>query len=331
MRKYHIIPLVVVFLLGAHAVAFGQGEEKIFIPSISGGIAVAPTAATEEEQPTPTATSTETSEATATNTPTSTSTATNTPTPTATETSWIVPCTLAQPDAATCTTTPTSTSTPTSTPTTTATASPTPSPTTTAGENGKITVLDNHLSYVSSTGSLHIVGEVQNNTGIRAAFVKVTVNLFNAQHQLVDTDFTYVDLDPLPVGETTCFDILFFAEAPSFSYYTFETSYSETSQASLPIALFGHSGSYHETFEDWYEVVGIARNDSGVNAEFVKIIGTLYQHNGQVLDCDFTFTNSDVLAPNQESSWEISFLHAPAGSVASYRVQAQGREELVAR
>lgn len=105
MRRYYIIPFAVVMLLGAYAVAFGQGEEKLFIPSISGGMATDSTA-----------------------TSTSTSTATPTSTPTATETSWIVPCALVQPNAATCTTTPTSTRVWLSTPTTTPTVTLTPSP-----------------------------------------------------------------------------------------------------------------------------------------------------------------------------------------------------------
>lgn len=287
--------------------------------------------------PTATATSTEPSSNTEIEpTPTNTVTATPTNTPTATETSWIVPCALAHLDAATCTTTPTSTSestsTPTATPTATPTITPTPPPTTAVdvGTGEGIIVLNNHSSLVDSINFLHIIGEVKNNTGASAKFVRVTANLFNAQNQLIDTDYTYARLDILPPGETTCFEIIFLG-SPVFAYYTFEVSYSTTEDVPLPIAVFGDSGSYNEVVEDWYEVVGQARNDSNVNAEFVKIVGTLYKDSEQVLDCDFTYTNADVLTPGQVSTWKLLFTNAPKGNVATYRLQAQGREEFVAR
>lgn len=223
----------------------------------------------------------------------------------------------------TATSTPTATPTPTNTPTPIDIPTITPTATDVAQE---MTVMENHLAYIDSIDYLHIVGEVQNNTGERARFVKVTANLFNSQDQLVDTDYTYTSLDVMPIGERACFDLIF-SGSPDYAYYTFETSYSSTTEASLPIAVFGDSGTYDPTFDDWYNVVGQARNDSSVNAEFVKIIGTLYRNNGQVLDCDYTYTNADVLTPGQVSTWKLTFLYAPRGAVGSYRLQAQGREE----
>jgi len=350
------------FLIIALLVAASVGivhADTTYIPTARNGIARAGT-------PTSTVTATSTGQGNGeTQTPTSTptSTGTNTATPTATETSWIVPGDTSTPtQTPTITPTPTATDEQTGAPCSCAADTLNCSDFGTQpeaqacmnycvnqgqgdihgldgndndglaceslpGGAGEITVLDNHLAYTNSTESLYIVGEVQNNTDDRARFTKIAVNLFTAQGQLVDTEYTYTPLDYLPVGATTCFKIIFFSEAPSYSYYTFETDYSATSAASLPIALLGHSGSYHATIEDWYEVVGQARNDSDVNAEFVTITGTLYRSNGQVLDCDFTYTNADVLTPDQVSTWEILFLHAPEGLVSSYKVEAQGREE----
>lgn len=258
--------------------------------------------------------------------PLPTATYTSTPTPTAT----ISPEATATPTAtetATVTATPTETGTPTSTstPTLTPTITPTPSPTATKPAN-EIIVLANHRAFIDSIDYLHIVGEVENNTGNRARFVKITANLFNEQNQLVDNDYGYTALDILPPGERACFEI-FFLGNPSYSYYTFETSYSETTDTSLPIAVFGDSGSYNSSFSDWYEIVGQARNDSSVNAEFVKIIATIYREDGQVLGCDSAYTNADILTPGQVSTWKTITLNIPNGTVGHYRLQAQGREE----
>jgi len=245
----------------------------------------------------------------------STQTATSTPTATATfEGSDTETPTSTPTETPTQTTTATSTPTPSVTPTLT----PTPSPTLTRPASA-ITVLDNHRAFVDSIDYLHIVGEVKNDTGEKARFVRITANLFDAQNQLIDTDFGYTSLDILSPGETACFQVLFLG-APAYSYYTFETSFQDTVESSLPIAVFGDSGSYNSVIDDWYEIVGQARNDSNRNAEFVKIIGTLYQSNGQVLDCDYTYTNADILTPQQVSTWKITFSNALNGTVSSYRL-----------
>lgn len=299
---YRLLVLAIVM-----AVAYGGlfQQSDTHLPLIIGESSV-----TSEVTDSPTSIATQTATPTPTATPPfeATHTPTTTPTPTVTETP-------------TETGTPTGTSTPTETPTIT----PTPSPTATKPAN-EITVLANHRAFIDSIDYLHIVGEVENNTGNRARFVKITANLFNDQNQLVDNDYGFTSLDVLPPGEKACFEILFLGN-PSYSYYTFETSYSETTNISLPIAVFGDSGSYNSSFSDWYEIVGQARNDSNVNAEFVKIIATIYKGDGQVMGCDYTYTNADVLTPGQVSTWKTTTLHIPNGTVSHYRLQAQGREE----
>ncbi len=206
---------------------------------------------------------------------------------------------------------------------------PTPSPTEPPAPTetpGTVVVLDNHRAYVDRIGYLHVVGEVKNNTGQSVDFVRVTVNLFNQQNQVIDTDFGYSRIDILSPGERTCFEVLFLG-SPDYAYYTFETEYDNTEDETIPISVFGDSGAYNPLFPDWYEIVGQARNDGSVNAEYVQIVGTLYQTNGKVLGCDFTYTNADVLTPGQVSTWKMLFLYAPNGSVQDYRLQAQAREQ----
>ena len=74
--------------------------------------------------------------------------------------------------------------------------------------SGGVRVLPNHFSYVSIIGSLWIVGEVQNDTAQHLELAKVTANVFSSSGQLLTTAFSYIDLDTLPAGEKTCFDIL---------------------------------------------------------------------------------------------------------------------------
>ena len=87
--------------------------------------------------------------------------------------------------------------------------SATPTPTTIPAG---VRILANHSSYVDSIDTLHIVGEIQNDTANHLRFVKVTANIFDSGGHLLDTDFTYTYLDNLPAGHKTCFHIILLDE-----------------------------------------------------------------------------------------------------------------------
>jgi hypothetical protein len=65
-----------------------------------------------------------------------------------------------------------------------------------------------HSAYTSSTGSLHIVGEVINQSPVTAKFVKIIVTFYNAYNQVMGTDFTYTQPSDLAPGQRASFDIL---------------------------------------------------------------------------------------------------------------------------
>ena len=288
MRPFLILVVFVVAVLG---MVTSTVEGQVYIPLIGNGQVA----------------STETPTSTETNIPTSTSSVIVIGTPTSTGMPTSSP---------TVTTTPFTTSTPIRTPT------PTNTPTATATNVATgITVLNNHFAYVDSVDFLHVVGEARNDTGTKARFVKITVNFFNAQNQLVDTESSYVFLDVLEPGQASCFNVLVLG-TPTYSYYQFETEYSATTDTVRPISILNHSGSYHATFDNWYEIIGQARNDGSQNEQYVQIVGTLYGTSGKVIGCGFGFVSADTLTSGQTSSWKITFTHAPADTVSNYRIQA---------
>lgn len=294
--------VAIVLVLAAISFVVSNAIGQTYIPLVASGPATS--------MPTLTSAPTNTAIPTDTGVPTSTPIFTPTFTPTPTETSVEVSTEM-----------PTSTSTSTLTPTETST----PTATSTNVAVG-ITVLDNHSTYVDSIDYLHVVGEVRNNTSTNAEYVKIAVNLFNSQGNIVDTSFTYTRLDLLQPSEITCFQVLLDGN-PSFSYYEFEISSSDTDEVPLFISLPNYGGDYNQTFDDWYEIVGQARNDNNFNVEYVNIIGTLYNSDNKVIGCGNSYTSAYVLTPGQTSSWKITFTHAPAGTVGTIKAQGQGRAE----
>jgi hypothetical protein len=230
-----------------------------------------------------------------------------------------------EPPPPTATPTPTQTAVPTNTPTPTNAPTNTPTATATAIPSGAY-ILSNHSSYVDSIDYLHIVGEVHNNTANHLRFVKIAANVFDSNNQLLDTTFTYINLDNLPVGEKTCFHILL-QKPTNWSYYQFEPPTYRTDGEPLPnLTVTNSNGSYDSTF-GWYEIVGQIRNDHGSRVEFVSSVGTLYNGSSAVIGCSFTYVNSTDLDAGQTSSFKMLFTGRNLADVASYRLQTDGNPQ----
>jgi hypothetical protein len=246
---------------------------------------------------------------TATPTSTPTPTETSTPTPTPTETSTPTP-----------TQTATSTPTPTPTPTNTATPTQTPLP-------SGVYVLPNHSFYLTSWGSLHIVGEVMNNSGNHLTYVKISANLFSSGGQLLATDYTYAYLDNLPAGHRTCFDVLLLDAPSGWSYYEFESPTYWTDGSPLPnLTVLNDSGSYDPSAGD-YGIIGQVRNDHGTRVEYVSPVGTLYNSLGTAVGCDYTYVNSTHLDPGQVSAFALDYYGGSYSDAVSYRLQVDGNPQ----
>jgi hypothetical protein len=69
----------------------------------------------------------------------------------------------------------------------------------------KLTVGDSHLDDI---GDVHIIGEVTNQGGAMATFVKVSGAFYNSSNGVVAADFTYTDPENLEPRQTAPFDIV---------------------------------------------------------------------------------------------------------------------------
>lgn len=216
---------------------------------------------------------------------------------------------------------PSSTPTSTTVPTVTETVQPTPTATATKAPQG-VQVIGNDTSYRDSIDALHIVGEVLNGNQSNVEFVRITANLFDSDGQIVDTDFTYSALDVLAPGEKTCFHLLFYPGPSDWASYQFEVNSDTGGDVSTGYVVTQHTGSYNVL--DWYEIVGMIRNDNNETAEFVKSIATVYDQSGHVIGCDTTYVTADTLSPGESSAFKHLLTGIEKGSVDTYRLQTEG-------
>lgn len=173
-----------------------------------------------------------------------------------------------------------------------------------------------HSSYMDTSGYVHIVGEVQNNGSANAQFVRINFNFYNSSNTLLDTDFTYSDVDIMAPGEKSPFHNIF-APPAGYSHYAISSiNASETS--SSPNHNF--TTTVTNTFvdvADYEHIVGQVTNNNTTTSEFVKVIFTFYNASGTTIDADFTYVNTGgnaSLGPGQSASFELIRDTTPAYS-----------------
>ena len=70
-------------------------------------------------------------------------------------------------------------------------------------------------------------------------------------------------------------------------------------------------------------VVGEIENNMPENLAFVKVTGTFYNGNNEVVGTEFTYTNPSDIDPGQKSPFEIILLSAsvPTSKIDHYNLQ----------
>lgn len=172
------------------------------------------------------------------------------------------------------------------------------------------------------SSSLYIAGEVRNDTGANVEFVKIHATLRNSSGSVVDSDYSYSFIDILTPGMTSPFRVLM-SDVPEWASYelavTWRTTDEEPNPPHLLNVLSSNAFVPYEGSGSLY-VVGEVRNDAGTNIRFVKIIVTLRNSSGSVVDCDYSYASIDILTPGMTSPFRVLMSDRPEW--ASYDLAA---------
>jgi hypothetical protein len=83
-------------------------------------------------------------------------------------------------------------------------------------------------NYFSSTGTLHIVGEIINESFEPVRFVKIIATFYESNNSVIGTDFTYTSPSTLQPGQKAPFDLLITEGSMPLhlvAYYTLSVDY----------------------------------------------------------------------------------------------------------
>lgn len=187
------------------------------------------------------------------------------------------------------------------------------------------------LSYrEDSTGWLHIVGVLTNNTAQPVKFVKIVASLFDTDDQITGSEFTYALADLLMPAATVPFDLLV-TEVPEYTRYELVLEFDEADDDDLAETCFDFE--IRDTVGSasflGYSITGLVENNCDVAVEFIELAGSVYDADGQLIDVGMTFAKLDRLAAGQSSPFELNFSNADAEAVDTFdlTVEADASDE----
>ena len=179
-------------------------------------------------------------------------------------------------------------------------------------------VILNDTSYISASGYFHVVGEVENNLPANVRYVKINAAFYDEDRNMIGTDYTYTMLDFLRPNQKSPFDLIYIEKIEPASY---ELSVTWDEAPFEGLEIISHSS--YITSSGYHRIFGTVKNNGSEEAEYVEVVCTYYNSEGNVIDTEWTYTDPSDIEVNETAIFEISLWRKIRPS--SYELQVQGR------
>jgi hypothetical protein len=182
-------------------------------------------------------------------------------------------------------------------------------------------------AYTDSIGSLHVIGELQNNSTDPRDFVKIVSTLRDPSDNILDSSFTYSDVEVLRPGEKSPFDVIFSNEQQVQRSQRFEISSitGDISQAKPANLNLNVGDSYYDSIDSAH-VVGEVTNNGPDVSKFTKVSGTFYDDQNKIVATGFTYTDPSDLGPGQSAPFDMIMSDDSSANIASGSLNVQSEE-----
>ncbi|NQE53084.1 hypothetical protein C5S29_05785 [ANME-1 cluster archaeon GoMg3.2] len=198
---------------------------------------------------------------------------------------------------------------------------PTPTPTPT-GTSTKPEILS-HSSYISGLGFFEVVGEVKNNLPDNIKYVKITATFYDAEKNVVGTDFTYTQLNILKPNQKSPFDLSTYPDKIRPASYKLKVSYKVSNEEPFAgLVILSHSDRIDSM--GYHKIVGEVKNNGVSASSYVKLVSTYYDAKGEVIGTDFTYTDPSDIDAGDSAPFELSSYPRKLRP-SRYELQVEGR------
>lgn len=147
--------------------------------------------------------------------------------------------------------------------------------------------------FTDLNNQAHIVGEIQNSGSAKAEFVSLTVDEYDAGGSLIGTDNTFSQVTVLSPGQRSSFIPVYvdLTAKPSFDHAVI-TSIDDRVATDPQNQWFNTTVNAPTTDSAGQHIVGSVRNLNSTPSQFVTVLFTFLNANGQVVDTNSTFANT---------------------------------------
>lgn len=187
-------------------------------------------------------------------------------------------------------------------------------------------VVQNDRMYTGSDGSLHIVGEVQNDLGAPLGQIRLTATIYDDHDNTISTADGWSLVNTLMPGMRGPFDLVVTDPAArQAAGYTIEADYLVLAPKSQVIDVT--SAELERSGQGDLFITGTVANRGETTANMVSIVATLYDRNGNVATVARAQPEPDYLRANHEGVFVVSLPEKDqTAGISGYMLVAESEE-----
>ena len=184
--------------------------------------------------------------------------------------------------------------------------------------------IDNDHKYLGDDGTLHIVGEIINDSNKPINQVEINAVFYNDGNTVYQTSTENLTSIIMPEMKGA-FDLTVIENVGDIDHYTLDVSFKIAQPKEQVIEIT--SSEFTQGPVDNISIQGTVANNGEITANMVKVIATLYDRDGNVVAISQTNTKPDYLRANDESFFVIPIMDkTQADVIVDYSLLAESEE-----
>ncbi len=184
--------------------------------------------------------------------------------------------------------------------------------------------IDNDHKYLGDDGTLHVVGEIINESNKPINQVEVTAVFYSDGSAVYHTSTENLTSMIMPEMKGV-FDLVVTETIANIDHYTLDVDFKITQPKDQVIEIT--SSEFTHGPVDNIAIQGTVANNGEITANMVKVVAILYDRDGNVVAVSQANTKPDYLRVNDESFFLIPILdQTQANKIVDYSLVAESEE-----
>ena len=183
--------------------------------------------------------------------------------------------------------------------------------------------IENDQYYVGNDDTIHIVGEILNDSDKPLNQVNILVTLYSDDSIIHQTNSETLTNVIMP-GMKGVFDIIITENIDGIDKYVLDLDYKIANPKSQVIEITSSELRYAQF--DNIVIKGTVANNGDITANMVKVIGTLYDRDGNVVAVSQIIMEPDYIRANDESFFLITVPGGTQMDIVDYSLIAESEE-----